>query len=111
MQNEIVVNASAGETRVAILERGQFAELHIERAVARSVASSVIKGRVTRVLPGMQAAFVDIGLEKAAFLYAGDYVENIEGLDDEENGGGRGRRRPRPPPPFSSSSSPSMSST
>jgi ribonuclease G len=99
MQNEIVVNATAGETRVAILERGVFAELHIERAGQRSVASSVIKGRVTRVLPGMQAAFVDIGLEKAAFLYAGDYAPEPEtGEDDEEPA--RGRRRnggSRPP--------------
>jgi len=93
MQNEILINAVSGETRVAILERNQFVELHIERARSKSVVGSVVKGRVLRVLPGMQAAFVDIGLEKAAFLYAGDYVENIEGLDDDENGGGRGRRR------------------
>jgi ribonuclease G len=94
MKNEILINAVPGETRVAILEKKQFVELHIERAVSRSVVGSVVKGRVLRVLPGMQAAFVDIGLEKAAFLYAGDYVENIEGLEDQGNGGGgRGRRR------------------
>jgi ribonuclease G len=94
MQNEILINAVAGETRVAILEKKQFVELHIERARSKSVVGSVVKGRVLRVLPGMQAAFVDIGLEKAAFLYVGDYVENIEDLDDDENGGGgRGRRR------------------
>ncbi len=94
MQNEILINAVTGETRVAILERKQFVELHIERARSKSVVGSVVKGRVLRVLPGMQASFVDIGLEKAAFLYAGDYVENIEDLDDDENGGGgRGRRR------------------
>ena len=60
------------------------------------MVSNVVMGRVTRVLPGMQAAFVDIGLEKAAFLYAGDYVEDIERLEGEEGaveGGGRGRRR------------------
>jgi ribonuclease G len=78
MQNEILINANAGETRVAILEKGQFAELHIERASARSVVSSVLKGRVTRVLPGMQAAFVNIGLEKAAFLYVGDYHAELK---------------------------------
>jgi ribonuclease G len=95
MQNEILINAVPGETRVAILEKKQFVELHIERDRSRSVVGSVVKGRVLRVLPGMQAAFVDIGLDKAAFLYAGDYVENIEGLDADENGngGGRGRRR------------------
>ena len=93
MQNEILINATKGETRVAILEKKQFVELHLERSRSKSVVGSVVKGRVTRVLPGMQAAFVDIGLEKAAFLYAGDYVENIEQLDDDELGGGRGRRR------------------
>ena len=66
--NEIIINVGAGETRVAILEQQTFAELHIERERERSVAGMVLKGRVTRVLPGMQAAFVDIGLEKAAFL-------------------------------------------
>jgi ribonuclease G len=96
MQNEIVINATPGETRVAILEKGQLLDLHIERATTRNVVSNVVMGRVTRVLPGMQAAFVDIGLEKAAFLYAGDYVEDIERLEGEEGaveGGGRGRRR------------------
>ena len=95
MQNEILINATPGETRVAILEKGQFVELHLERARLRSVAGSIVKGRVTRVLPGMQAAFVDIGLEKAAFLFAGDYVENIESIeeDDEEPRGRRNRGR------------------
>ena len=68
MRNEIVINAEVGETRVALIESGQFAELHIERQRDRSVVGNVVKGRVSRVLPGMQAAFVDIGLEKAAFL-------------------------------------------
>jgi ribonuclease G len=97
MQNEILINATAGETRVAILEKNQLADLHIERAATRNVVSNVVKGRVTRVLPGMQAAFVDIGLEKAAFLYAGDYVEDIERIESEEGPveGGPGRRRGR----------------
>ncbi|NNL84943.1 MAG: Rne/Rng family ribonuclease, partial [Myxococcales bacterium] len=90
MQNEILINASLGETRVAILERSQFVEFHLERAKNRNVVGDVVLGRVSRVLPGMQAAFVDIGLEKAAFLYAGDYVEDIEHLG---SGGGAGRRR------------------
>ncbi len=77
MQNEIIINAEPGETRVAILERSTFSELHIERHRDRSVVGNVVKGRVTRVLPGMQCAFVDIGLDKAAFLYAGDYFDNI----------------------------------
>jgi ribonuclease G len=94
MQNEILVNANAGETRVAILEKGQFTELHIERASARSVVSSVLKGRVTRVLPGMQAAFVNIGLDKAAFLYVGDYHAEL-GPGDPEEDVPRPRRRGR----------------
>jgi len=89
MQNEILINATAGETRVAIIERGTFVDLYIERTGSRSVVGSVIKGRVNRVLPGMQAAFVDIGLEKAAFLYVGDYVD-----EGKRRANGGGRRRP-----------------
>jgi ribonuclease G len=104
MQNEIIINAERGETRVALLERSSFSELHIERDEDKSVVSSVVKGRVSRVLPGMQAAFVDIGLEKAAFLYAGDYFAN--GFTEETGDEGsvptqpphRGRRGSRPPP-------------
>ena len=104
MQNEILINAEAGETRVAILERGLFTELHIERRNGVSMVGSVLKGRVTRVLPGMQAAFVDIGLEKAAFLYAGDYLEQVDPADvdmddDEEPRPSRvSRGRNRQPP-------------
>jgi ribonuclease G len=104
MQNEIIINAERGETRVAVLERSLFSELHIERDQDRSVVGSVVKGRVTRVLPGMQAAFVDIGLDKAAFLYAGDYFAN--GFTEETGVEGtvptkppqRGRRNTRQPP-------------
>ena len=81
--NEIIINVSAGETRVAIVEQNTFAELHIERAEGRSVTGMVCKGRITRVLPGMQAAFVDIGLEKAAFLYVGDYLDDQGQLDPD----------------------------
>ena len=97
--SEILINAAAGETRVAILEQGNFTELYIERDSDRSVAGMVALGRVTRVLPGMQAAFVDIGLEKAAFLYVGDYRDedgdDDDGGDDEAKArrGGRGRGR------------------
>ncbi len=85
MQNEIIINADTGETRVALLERSIFSELHIERELGKSVVGDVVKGRVSRVLPGMQAAFVDIGLEKAAFLYVGDYFANSS-ADGGENG-------------------------
>jgi len=91
MKNEILVNADRGETRVAVLEKGLCTDLHIERAGAEDMVGSVIKGRVTRVLPGMQAAFVDIGLEKAAFLYVGDYYAD-DATEDDDEGGGRGRR-------------------
>ena len=107
MQNEIIINAELGETRVALLEDKQFAELHIERERDKSVVGNVVKGKVSRVLPGMQAAFVDIGLEKAAFLYVGDYFESTleTGETDGEpksggrrnGGGGRGRGRSAPP--------------
>jgi ribonuclease G len=106
-ENEILINKSEGETRVAVLEQGSFNELHIERDSDRIVTGTVALGRVTRVLPGMQAAFVDIGLEKAAFLYAGDYLSDTglvdpDLLEDEpaprqrrrgRNGGG-GRQQP-----------------
>ena len=101
MENEIVVNVDSGETRVALLEQGQFTELHIERARSKSVVGNVVKGRVSRVLPGMQAAFVDIGLEKAAFLYVGDYFDNVGGEQESagRRGGPRGRGGRRSPPP------------
>lgn len=108
MHNEIIINAELGETRIALLEKGEFAELHIEREREKSVVGNVVKGRVMRVLPGMQAAFVDIGLEKAAFLYVGDYFESSleTGITEGEpgsrsgrngRGGGRGGGRSAPP--------------
>jgi len=93
VSNEIIINASGGETRVALLEAGNFTELHIERERDRNVAGMVAKGRVTRVLPGMQAGFVDIGLEKAAFLYVGDYLDGDGLLDGEEDDRRRRSRR------------------
>jgi len=98
MPNEIIINASAGETRVALMERGTFHELHLERESDRSVGGMVVLGRVTRVLPGMQAAFVDIGLEKAAFLYVGDYFDDsgngkADSDDDEDSPRPRRGRR------------------
>ena len=97
VSNEIIINASAGETRVALVEQGTFTELHIERERDRNVAGMVALGKVTRVLPGMQAAFVDIGLEKAAFLYVGDYLDGkgqLDGADDDPRPR-RGRRGQR----------------
>jgi ribonuclease G len=91
MRNEIFVNVAPRETRVAVRESDQIVELHIERARDRRVVGDCYLGKVTRVLPGMQAAFVDIGLERAGFLYVADYRENFE--DDLESDEGGGRRR------------------
>src|SRR5262245_32173339 len=70
--NLLVVNADGPETRVALIDKGILAELYIERRKERGIVGNIYKGRVVRVLPGMQAAFVDIGVEKAAFLYVAD---------------------------------------
>ncbi len=72
MSEEILVNVTPQETRVAVLHLGSVQELHIERATCRGLVSNVYLGRVVRVLPGMQSAFVDIGLERAAFLHVAD---------------------------------------
>src|SRR5512139_1417923 len=70
----IVVNAAPYETRVATLESGILVELLIERGEDRNSVGNIYNGKVIRVLPGMQAAFVDIGMDKAGFLFAGDFV-------------------------------------
>ncbi len=85
--NEIIVNRTGRETRLAVMEHGQLAELHIDRGDKGGVVGNVYLGRVVRVLPGMQAAFVEIGLERAAFLYAGDiYPQFVEdgGVEEKE---------------------------
>jgi len=72
MSAELIINSSAFETRVALVENGQVAELYVERSSDKGIGGNIYKGRVVRVLPGMQAAFVDIDLDKAAFLYVSD---------------------------------------
>ncbi|XXF76491.1 Rne/Rng family ribonuclease [Myxococcaceae bacterium GXIMD 01537] len=74
MGSILVINAAGRETRVALVESGHIAEFYLERKKDKGVVGNIYKGRVVRVLPGMQAAFVDIGLEKAAFLYVSDVV-------------------------------------
>ena len=69
MSHEILINVTPQETRVAMLEQGVVQELHIERSSARGLVGNIYVGRVARVLPGMQSAFVEIGLERAAFLH------------------------------------------
>lgn len=72
MSEEILINVTPQETRVAVVENGVVQEVHIERARSRGIVGNVYKGRVVRILPGLQAAFVDIGLERAAFLHVSD---------------------------------------
>jgi ribonuclease G len=72
MNSEILVNITPQETRVAVVEQGAVQELHIERTSSRGIVGNLYNGRVTRVLPGMQSAFVDIGLDRAAFLHLAD---------------------------------------
>lgn len=87
MSKEIIVNSTLNEVRVAILENGNPAEIYVERAHSKNVAGNIYKGRVIKVLPGIQSAFVDIGLAKAAFLPAADvYVENGERVTFLESG-------------------------
>lgn len=85
--NELIINITAGETRVAFLENGVLSEFMIERAQEIGITNNIYKGKVQRVLPGMNAAFVEIGQDKAAFLYATDFSEEFKGLDELEDEG------------------------
>src|SRR5579864_8118698 len=82
MSKEMVISANPHETRVALLEEGQLCEYYVEREKEFALVGSIYKGRVTRVLPGMQSAFVEIGLDSDAFLYVSDFLESIEDYDD-----------------------------
>ncbi|MBD9435465.1 ribonuclease G [Pseudoxanthomonas sp. PXM03] len=94
MSEEILVNVTPRETRVAVIENGMLQELHIERGWRRGVVGNIYKGKVQRVMPGMQAAFVEVGLDRAAFLHANDIVRSSPGavVDGEE------APLPAPPP-------------
>ncbi len=82
MKKEIIINSTPQETRVAILENGLLVEVFIESKRERGILGSVFKGKVLKVLPGMQAAFVDIGMAKAGFLYVADIQEFTENYED-----------------------------
>jgi ribonuclease G len=115
MTKELVISADRHETKVAILEDDQLVEIYFQRANEYSLAGSIHKGRVTRVLPGMQSAFVNLGLERDTFLYVSDFFEESDEYESlpedrpereggrETNGGGRRFDRapraaePRPP--------------
>ena len=93
MTEEILVNVTPRETRVAVVENGMLQELHIERGWRRGVVGNIYKGRVQRVMPGMQAAFVEIGLDRAAFLHANDIMRPAAVATPE----GEGDDAPLPP--------------
>ena len=80
MKREILINACSLEVRVAALEDSSLAEFYLERTRQRSLVGNIYKGKVTRVLPGMQAAFVDIGLDKAGFLHVSDFLTGIDAV-------------------------------
>src|ERR1700692_139380 len=81
MSKELVISANRHETRVAVIEDDQVCEIFHQRENEYSLAGSIHKGRVTRVLPGMQSAFVDIGLDRDAFLYVSDFFEDNDEYD------------------------------
>jgi Rne/Rng family ribonuclease len=114
MSKELVVSSTRHETRVALVEDDQVVELYYQREKEYSLAGSIHKGRVTRVLPGMQSAFVDIGLERDAFLYVSDFFEDndeydkvVSSVEDKvlklDKGNGAAAAATPPPEPVASS--------
>ncbi|WP_417566293.1 ribonuclease G [Marinobacter sp.] len=85
MSEEILINVTPVETRVALVENGMLQEAYIERTSRKGIVGNIYKGKVVRVLPGMEAAFVDIGLERAAFIHASDVVPSQSNGDDPAN--------------------------
>ena len=90
MSKEIYISSTPHETRLAIVESDELTEIYYERENEYTLAGSIYNGKVTRVLPGMQSSFVDIGLERDAFLYITDFLE--EAGDSADFEGGEGRR-------------------
>src|ERR1700704_2248755 len=102
MTKEMIVSSNGHETMVAILEDDLVAEIFVERERQRGVVGNVYKGRVSKVLPGMQSSFIDIGLERDGFLYVADVIdtlvefEKLEGGDDEAGGSSAARAADEP---------------
>jgi ribonuclease G len=98
MTKEMIISSNVHETIVAILEDDLVAEIFVERENQRGVVGNVYKGRVNKVLPGMQSSFIDVGLERDGFLYVADVIDTMEEFDKlesgDEDGGGRGAPRP-----------------
>src|SRR5213595_320653 len=100
MTKEMIISSNGHETMVAILEDDLAAEIFVERERQRGVVGNVYKGRVSKVLPGMQSSFIDIGLERDGFLYVAEVIDTLEEFDklasdDDDDGGGKGRDRDR----------------
>ena len=112
MTRELFVSSTPHETKVGLVEDDQLAEIYLERENEYTLAGSIYKGRVTRVLPGMQSAFVDIGLERDAFLYVSDFMELEEHDEDVSDvipvnrGVQEVRQRPQEPPQGESEAAP-----
>src|SRR5712692_1777730 len=81
MQKEMIVSSNGHETMVAILEDDLVAEIFVERERHRGVVGNVYKGRVSKVLPGMQSSFIDLGLERDGFLYVADVIDTLDEFD------------------------------
>src|SRR5436853_986974 len=102
MTKEMIISSNGHETMVAILEDDLVAEVFVERERQRGVVGNVYKGRVSKVLPGMQSSFIDLGLERDGFLYVADVVdtleefEKLEAGDEEGSGNGKGHDEHRP---------------
>src|SRR5687768_14624465 len=100
MTKEMIISTNGHETMVAILEDDLVAEIFVERERQRGVVGNVYKGRVSKVLPGMQSSFIDLGLERDGFLYVAEVIDTLEEFEkleaaDEEEGGGPANRGPR----------------
>ena len=113
MSKEMVIGSNRHETKVAILEDDQLVEIYFQRENEYSLAGSIHKGRVTRVLPGMQSAFVDLGLERDTFLYVSDFFEENEEFESlgEDKPSRERRDEPREVRPFIVSSTTVSSTT
>src|SRR3989441_8961378 len=96
---EIIINVAREETRVAVLDRKVLTDLHIDRVKHRDYVGNVYKGKVVKVLPGLQAAFVDIGQDKAAFIHVSELTGGIGSGETPPGVGGQGRPGPQPQRP------------
>src|SRR5215216_2410321 len=100
MTKEMIISSNGHETMVAILEDDLVAELFVERERQRGVVGNVYKGRVSKVLPGMQSSFIEVGLERDGFLYVAEVIDTLEEFDkleaaEEDNSGGEARQKER----------------